>query len=359
MPGAQGRAVKYSGRSIRLVQILVAVAVLVLLTWYLNRSHAEMVTVQSAFPGFVVIDPPEEVSALAIQGDIVWAGGVDGLFRIDRVTYDVLAQTPEEASFTYTRAILVDQLGRVWVGHDQGVSCLAGGRWQTLSHKDGLPDNRVNALAEDPSGLIWAGTWGGAVQIAPSDDGLSALIIRTWTHSDGLVSDMVNVILPDAWGGIWFGSYNSRGGISYLTSAGDWRYWTVANGLPHEYVTSIFQDMDMNVWVGTGLLSEGGAAIFQCEGDAWTLVRTMTQDDGLAGEKVRSIFQSQDGRMWLGSEYDGVAIFGPSGLVTTLDRTTGLSDNEVKVMVQDKDGQIWLGTRYGITVITDGLSVLD
>lgn len=341
-----------SGKSIRLIQILVALAVLTLLTWYLNHSHAEMVARQSVRSGFVVIDPPEEVSALAIQGDRVWAGGVDGLFHIDRLTYEVMAQTAEERDFRYTRAILVDRFGRIWVGHDQGVSCLSGGRWQTLTHKDGLPDSRVNTLAEDPSGLVWAGTWGGAVQIAPPDDGLQAHIVRTWTQLDGLLSDMVHVILPDSMGGIWFGSYNSRGGISYLSADGNWSYWTVANGLPHDYVTSIYQDQVQDVWVGTGLLSEGGATVFHSEGGEWSLARTVSKTDGLAGEKVRSIFQDQALWMWLGSEYDGVAIFG-SGGVTRLDQTSGLSDNEVKIMVQDQDGQVWIGTRYGITVIQE------
>jgi len=341
-----------TGRSVRLIQILVALAVLSLLTWYLNLSHAAMVALQSAHSGFVVIDPPEEVSALAIQGDIIWAGGVEGLFRIDRHTYEVMAQTPEESGFTYTRAILIDRPGRIWLGHDQGVSCLANGQWQTLTKKDGLPDNRVNTLAEDPSGLIWAGTWGGAVQIALPADGTKSHIKRTFTREDGLVSDMVNVILPDSYGGIWFGSYNSRGGISYLAADGNWHYWTVDNGLPHEYVTSIYQDQLQEVWVGTGLLSEGGAAIFQYTDGAWSLVRTLSKDDGLAGEKVRSIFQDQAQRMWLGSEYDGVAIVDPDG-VTILDQTSGLSDNEVKVMLEDQDGQLWLGTRYGVTVITE------
>ena len=341
-----------SGRSIRWVQIVVALAVLMLLTWYLNSSHAEMVAQQSAHPGFIVIDPPEEVSALAIQGDTVWAGGADGLFRIDRHTYEVLAQTPDERSFRYARAILVDRFGRIWVGHDQGISWLSDGHWLTLTKMDGLPDSRVNTLAEDPSGVLWAGTWGGAVQIALNADAPKAPIIGTWTRSDGLLSDIVHVILPDSRGGIWFGSCNSRGGISYLSADGKWSYWTVADGLPHEYVTSIYQDQMQDVWVGTGLLSEGGAAVFHYAGGVWSLARTLTRADGLAGEKVRSIFQDQDQWMWLGSEYDGVAIFGTGG-VTRLDQTSGLSDNEVKVMVQDQDGQVWIGTRYGVTVIQE------
>jgi hypothetical protein len=125
-----------------------------------------------------------------------------------------------------------------------------------------LPDNRVNTLAEDPLGLIWAGTWSGAVQIAPPGDGAKSHIRRTFTREDGLLSDMVNVILPDSLGGIWFGSYNSRGGISYQAADGNWHSWTVADGLPHEYITAICQDQMQDVWVGTGLLSEGGAAVF-------------------------------------------------------------------------------------------------
>ncbi len=294
-----------------------------------------------AQPGWHIIRPPIEVSALAIQDDVLWAGGRDGVTPIDLAAGTAGELLECDLPLVYVQALLVDDNGVLWIGHQAGLSHYDGQSCVTLDIADGLPDLRVNALYQDRTGRLWVGTWGGAAVRM----GESWQII---TAADGLAHDMVNVILEDSQGGMWFGSYVApQGGVSVCTD-GDCLTFSVQDGLQHNNISSIIEDDQGFVWVGTGLYNFGGAARFARLGDGWEIVETLEKSDGLAGEKVRSIFQDRYGSLWFGSEYDGLARLDASGwqILTPED---GLSNPEIKIMLQDANGNLWIGTRDGIT----------
>ena len=293
--------------------------------------------------GWQVIRPPHEVSAMAIQGDIVWTGGKDGVFGLDRVSGKIIKEVKSDPPFEYVRSLLADNNGLLWIGHEHGLSSFDGEKLVTYTKKDGLPDDRVNALYEDREGALWIGTCFGAAARQSNH-------WRIINKASGLIDDMVNIILQDKEGGMWFGSYVAPyGGISYLKD-GKWQYFSTANGLPHNDISAIFQDSAGAVWVGTGLLDRGGAVELRRSPDGWTINRTVLRKDGLAGDKVRSIFEDRSGKLWFGSEYDGLALF-TNGRFKILKEKDGLCNPEIKIMLQDKDGNMWLGTRDGVTKI--------
>ena len=295
-------------------------------------------------PGWRIIRPPAEVSALAIGLGVLWAGGRDGVTPIDLDSGLAGANLACDGPLAYVQALLVDNQGLLWIGHQAGLSRYDGQSCTTLGVADGLPDERINALYQDHAGRLWAGTWGGAA--VRSAEGWQVL-----TTADGLADDMVNVIFEDSQGGMWFGSYVApRGGLSLCTSAGC-QTFSVSNGLPHNNVTSLMEDQQGFVWAGTGLYEYGGAARFARLENGWQIVEILEKSDGLAGEKVRSLFQDRDGNLWFGSEYDGLARRSASGwqVFTTQD---GLSSPEIKTMLQDANGNLWLGTLNGITLVS-------
>ncbi|MFC1925638.1 two-component regulator propeller domain-containing protein [Chloroflexota bacterium] len=297
-----------------------------------------------ATPGWAVTRPPYVVLTLAVQEDTLWAGGKDGVYKLDRQSGNLIEKLEGEHSFEYVKALLVDSSGALWIGHWDGLTRYDGVTWQTYTEKTGLPDNRVNALMEDREGQLWVGTWGGVAVLEEGE-------WRVINSADGLADDMVNVILQDREGGMWFGSYVAPdGGISYFKD-GKWQLFSTSTGLPHNNITSLLEDSSGGVWAGTGLNERGGAARFGSTGTGWAIEEVITRDDGLAGEKVRSLFQDSDGVIWFGSEYDGVARV-KKGQWSVLTDNDGLSHNEVMCMLQDAEGDLWLGTRDGITRIT-------
>lgn len=292
--------------------------------------------------GWRLVRPPHDVGVLLVEKDIVWAGGEEGLWIVDRRT---LAARPALASTEgprQVRALVRDLDGSLLVGHDKTLTRIVNDRTEDVPIP-GLPAGKVLSLLMTRGGTLWAGTeWGAA--------GRTGGVWRTLRAADGLSSDVVNAMEEDDDGGLWFGSYNvPRGGVTRFHE-GRFERFGAAEGLPHASVTSLLRDRESRIWAGTGLLDRGGLAGFEKTAGGWKIARVLGVADGLAGAKVRSLFDDRDGRLWVGSEYEGLARQDASGW-KVLRADDGLAHNEVKAIRQDEDGAIWIGTKDGLTVI--------
>jgi ligand-binding sensor domain-containing protein len=133
------------------------------------------------------------------RGGALWAGGSNGLFRIDGGTahgYGVGDGLPAAG----VNALLVDHQGRLWVGTPRGIARLDGDRFVAYGTAQGLAGDRVRALYEDAAGTIWIGTF---------DSGLSRFKdgrFTTYTTQTGLFSNGVFAIVEDAQGWLWMSS---------------------------------------------------------------------------------------------------------------------------------------------------------
>jgi ligand-binding sensor domain-containing protein len=289
-------------------------------------------------PGWRVIRPPNEVSALAIQGDVVWAGGKDGLAAIDRRSSQ-LQKLPEGAPrMRYVKDLLVDRKGNLWIGHHTGLAKCKNGKWETYPQVEQLINGPILSILEGRDGVLWVGGEKGVVYL----DGET---FRPFTIPEELKLPSVDVIFQDRSGAMWFGSASpTRGGLLCYYDR-QWRGYTINGGLAHHSVNAVIQDRHGALWFGLGFGSRGAAS--RLKNKAWT---SITKENGLAGEKVRSIYEDQDGRMWFGSEYDGIAINSDHHWVV-LTPKHGLAGWEVKEMIQDVDGVYWLGTEDGLSRI--------
>ena len=293
--------------------------------------------------GWVIIRPPVDVHAMAIQGDTLWTGGKDGVYLIDRVNQNFLGTLETDPPLEYVKTLLVDEHDVVWIGHANGLTAYDGSNFYHYDETNGLPDNRVNSIIVSHNMELLMGTWKGVV----SFNGNEFIVMN---KEGGLQDEMVNVMMKGSDGSFWFGSYTApRGGIS-IVMEDTVQWFSKENGLPHNNITSIVEERSGRVWVGTGLYKRGGAAWFNRKDGLWEIDSVLTYDDGLAGEKVRSIFQDDDLRLWIGSEYDGVTIFNDD-ILFILSNEQGLSHPEVKCITQDEDGNIWLGTHDGVTFL--------
>ncbi len=290
--------------------------------------------------GWQIIDTSGDVMALAYYRGAVWAGGQNGLVRIDPASGAVLETVRvENRGFRFVAALLVTQDDALWVGHSQGASRFDGTTWETWDAAGGLPSNRVYALLQTRDGALWVGMERGLVRRRDEH-------VKVFTRNDGLASDTVSVLFEDSRGILWAGNgVTTEGGLSAWDGAA-WRVYGTSDGLVHPMVNAIVEDREGVLWFGTGFAGRGGVSLY--DGKQWT---SLTREDGLAGDKVRSLFQDAAGVMWVGSEYDGVACATKQGW-RVLDMRNGLSGMEVKSMLQTPDGDLWLGTERGITRIS-------
>ena len=314
------------------IGVMVGLALGLRLVWRQVRSR-------SLPEGWQTIRPPHEISALLIQDDVVWAGGRDGLFRIDRQSGELLPAQPNTPRLQYVRALLLDDREQLWVAHRGGVHIHSADGWQQLDPQEQWLTPPARALCQDAEGNIWIGTENGAMAYQPAN-GVTAEL-----SPEELGFSQVDVAFCDASGDVWLGSASAtRGGLARY-SQGQISRFSSPDPLIHASVNAIMRTEDGTIWIATGFAGRGGAMSF-AQGE-W---RSLTSEDGLAGEKVRSLFEDGQGRLWFGSEYNGLAIRdGDEWRYLSVE--DGLADVEVKAILQDTDGVYWLGTADGLSLI--------
>jgi len=294
-------------------------------------------------PGWQVIRPPDDVSALALQGQIIWAGGKDSVVAIDTRELAIIKTLNCDPPLRFVRDLVVDDQSWLWIAHNQGLSYYDGTDCQAYKSDDDRFGKPINTLYLDRQGQLWIGTWQGAA--VKEKKGW-----RWLGMADGLPDLMINIIAQDDQGGMWFGSAVApRGGLNYCVKKTCQKFST-SNGLPHNNITSLWMETDGQIWVGTGFLNRGGAARLQASKSGWEIGQTITMADGLAGPKVRSIYQDRQEVLWFGSEDDGLArLAGEHWLTFT--EADGLAYREVTAMLEDETGGFWIATRGGLTYI--------
>jgi ligand-binding sensor domain-containing protein len=288
-------------------------------------------------PGWKIIRPPNDVFALTVLDDAIWAGGKDGLTAIDRRTAQVRALPGNVPNMQYVKDLLVDRAGTLWAGHIGGLTTYSHGTWQSQTQLEKLLPGSILSLMEDREGVVWVGGENGVVRY---DGGFKPLSIP-----DDLKLPSIDVLFQDRSGAVWLGCAPPVHGGLLRYQDGRWQSYGIQDGLAHNSVNDIVQDHEGALWFALGFADHGGASrLFQ---GLWT---SLKREDGLAGSKVRSMYEDRDGRLWFGSEYEGIAVrSGDQWRVLT--PRVGLAGWEVKAMVQDSDGVYWLGTENGISRI--------
>ncbi|HZJ82807.1 MAG TPA: hypothetical protein VFD57_03255 [Clostridia bacterium] len=349
------------GSNIPIIIIIVvsSIAILLAVIWILdlqnqNRQKAQELILE----GIDIFFPKIEISALLYDGGYIWVGGRDGVFLIEPQKGEIVKELAKDIRMTYTAGICQTDDGKVWIGHENGISIFGGDKRIDFSPPD-IPGGRVNTIIKEENGGVWAGTQTGAVHFVKKDD--SYIIDKILTSKEGLQEDAVNAIGMDNDNGIWFGAYlsNKVGGISVLRD-GEWQYFSTNQGLPHRYVTAIIPIGGEHMLVGVGHLDRGGMALFKQDDRQFLLETAFSMDDGLPGEKIRQLFLDSKEQLWITSESNGLLICSSydelyhqqlSGGVY-LTTKNGLSDNEVKTIIE-AEGYYWMGSRYGLTRIRE------
>ena len=143
--------------------------------------------------------PTSEANAIARTNDgFIWIGSYSGLVRYDGNTFERVDSTTGIASVI---CLFVDSKDRLWIGmSDNGLAMMEPGKLHIWGKEDGLSDTKVNTIAEDGDGNIYAGTTSGMTMFTPDleispikDTNLSMLYFEMMKlGSDGLLYCMTN-----------------------------------------------------------------------------------------------------------------------------------------------------------------------
>ena len=187
--------------------------------------------------------PNSSIAGLAedTSGDI-WVGTMHGAARVDPWTLKCAVYNPQRQNIDldFDLKPMISRDGRVWLGGNDGLSVLEGGRFRTVSHVEtNAPANSwyVNSMTEWKGDTMAIGTFDGLVLYNMRDGGFTRLF-------DGRRMT-VTKMLVDRRGRLWMGTW---GGGCYVLDSNGRRYAIIA---PDKTVRGEFRN------IITGILETG------------------------------------------------------------------------------------------------------
>ena len=276
-----------------------------------------------------------------------------------------------------------------------GVFRLQNGILKSFTTKEGLPDNRVDALYRDHAGRMWTAGWNGVsfwdgtrfvahpevnavvrYAISCTEDRDGSLWIASSSglfrahgkevsrmDSDiGLSGNFVSDVFEDREGNLWAGT---RAGLDrfrdgpvrlFRQEAGsivdDHRgVWSASNRWITRFADNTIRTWPLSLPRGTtafALLSEPGVGLligFDNGVKSWTSEHTQLVPE-LSGLNVRCLLRAHDGSIWIGTTNRGLLRWVPSAHSSSLTET-GVSDRSIATLAEDRAGAVWAGSNFG------------
>ena len=225
-----------------------------------------------------------------------------------------------------------DDRGHLWLGtNGSGVICYDGERWTVVTTaEEGLLNKIARIILKDRKGDLWFGVGGNSGE----DGGVIRYDGERWTTyrtTDGLGINLVTSLLEDRQGNLWLGTEGS--GVVRYDGRG-WTTYTTADGLPNNAVGSLLEDREGNLWLGT---PEG---VSQYHG---LVLETFPALDYPMPDRVRSMVEDRQGNLWFGTDKGGVYRYDGRDW-TTYTTEDGLPSNAVESLLEDREGHMWFGT---------------
>ena len=263
-------------------------------------------------------------------------------------------------------SVFQDSKGYIYLGTNQaGFSVFDGNKFVTYKTRDGLVDNVVYSFFEDDDGKIYIGTNGGLSVF----DGLN---FENYTTKDGLNHNRIFNVMIDKNHNVWLSTMqglclfndgkitpfehdsvlattpvfcsfeDSQGNLFWGTifkGAAKWNqkevvYYSTKDGLGHNFVRTIGEDRDRNIWIGT---AKGFSVL---DKDAMISPRRTGNMESLT---ATSCLLSRDGEMWFATE-SGIYVWEGTELKLMLKEENGLPSSQLMGICEDDEGNIWFGS---------------
>lgn len=265
---------------------------------------------------------------------IVWLATNKGINKLKKqIIKTYTAQDGLNGSEVYP--ILQDSKNNIWIGTIYGLTVYRDGNFEHVKfpqNDKNLPgyqkwkDNKmvVQSLFEDKSGKLWIGVTGALFVM--ENNRLKIL------HDAG--HDFY-AVQQDKLGNVWAATNK---GVLFFQDYELKNFYTVADGLPNEWINTIYEDSRGRLWFG----GFGGLSEFK---DGRFI--NYTTKEGLVGNYVRSIYEDADGILWIGTYGEGLSRFKDGQFVNyTIDN--GLFANDVFAIQEDKQENFWISSNKGI-----------
>ncbi|MDX9747170.1 MAG: two-component regulator propeller domain-containing protein [Paludibacter sp.] len=193
------------------------------------------------------------------EGAIWFTTQSDGVFKINPANLSIISHLrhnpADESTISsgFNRAITQDDKGNIWLGTNNGLTCIEYGtnkisRFKSSNFANSLTSSSILSLYTDNRGTIWVGTYfGGVSYFNPSNQNYNYIVSE---DDNKPTYPAVGTFAEDRYGTIWVGT--EGGGLyRYTPDKQGLDYYNVSNsGLSSNYIKKIIPDTNDNiVWI--------------------------------------------------------------------------------------------------------------
>jgi len=145
---------------------------------------------------------------LASDGKTLWTAVEDqGVFKFENGAFVQPPALSAEPLAKNAHCLMLDKLGRVWIGGDESIFCYDGTRCQQYLVPRSQTRSQVRALGEEADGIVWAGLSSGGLLYWRNGQFISV------PAGSGLIGNVIHAFLTDSQGNLWIGT---DGGLNKL-----------------------------------------------------------------------------------------------------------------------------------------------
>jgi ligand-binding sensor domain-containing protein len=234
-----------------------------------------------------------------------------------------------------------DLQGNLWFGtHQKGIYKYSPTHKKITIYDNtrGISSNTISYLFCDKKGNVWAGTWGGGINVITSNK------IKVYNTENGLQDDYIWKITEDAEGNILIGT--TAHGLSIFK--GEYMVnFAQPNSLLNKQVSAILQDHEKNIWFGTN----NGILIYNPKQSSDASFIRYNSENSILSNPIRFLKKDKNGNIWVGTDESGVFMYDktrhsfsyPSPLNNLLP-----DDKSVTSLEVDHKNNLWIGTTEGL-----------
>jgi len=278
--------------------------------------------------------PGESVTAVALDPhtDELWFAGTFGLVRWNGRRLEAYGLAEGLPSLA-TRSLLVDKYGWLWIRQIGSLVALDTNDGTIRVEPDLPSSSESSQIFEDSMGTLWV----------TSDQGLFRREGDRWLklgRDQGMPDEVVTSLVEDYEGAVWIGTAHT--GLVRWLGRDRFVRWTTRTGLPTDVVLALARSTRGVLGIGT----QAGLALVD---EARGVVSILDETNGLDAEHVLSLVAGPEGGFFVGSIEGRMAWVDEDGRVTPLGVRDGFPPGlAVNGIELGPNGEVWLATTHGL-----------
>lgn len=251
-----------------------------------------------------------------------------------------------------------DGYGNLWIGTADGAMRLARNGFTTYTEADGMGFRDVYHITESTAGEVNVYTkFGNRNFFIDRFDGEGFVSQKVKPRAFAVSSDwyLGQIPIRDRQGEWWWPTrkglfrFATVGRIEEIFTARPIAHYKVKDGLPDDFLRSIYEDRRGDIWISIG--SENKTSETKTKVARWERAtgkfHTYAEGEGLSAKGSPStVCEDQAGNLWVGFERGDVARY-LGGRFTTFTSADGVPEGEIKQLLCDSRGRIWIASING------------